>query len=625
MLANKKFLIVLAVLILSLSVLLCACDKEPNDPATDVTTTGSVEDATTADPGEQFVDPENYQIKVDETGKEVNIKIIRPDADDNKALSVIAAQQIREGMNSILGVAPKLDNDYLKAGNEHDAQALEILVGITNYDETAEVVSDIPSYGAYSIKIVNNKIVVVSYSSTGYARAANDLINLMRDSYDEATKTITLKASELDRTDIVDTQLENLPVFDGGEFKAYYDAGQRVTGKGCDEIIVSKATVEMYDAYIKKIEAAGYSKFATNDVNGNKFATYNSDKYTINAGFYDFEDSVRILIEPLAPTDHLVKKEYTKVTDSQITMLGLEHQKSDGSYTSNGLCTVIRLEDGRFVVVDGGFNRSDNATEFIKLIKDQSKAYTSTPTIAAWIITHAHGDHQGMIGNSTRANAIKNAGIKIESFMANFMSDAERTKSMSAYSGNWDNGEGGGYTNVFTTAGKFSSTMYKVHVGQKYYVADLEMEVLYTLESYAPKTCNALNTSSTVIKMTFGGKTTYLCTGDATGHGMELSAKTFGTHMQCDIVQVCHHGYTTWGNDSGMKTGYKTTNATLVLWPQGMKAFPNYTGKAYNSVLFTLSNYKECYVAGSMGDITIVKLPYVYGQSEIIGPHKYNG
>ncbi len=627
MLAKKRFLIVIAVLVLSLSLVLCACEETPDEPVvSDDTTTVSADDTTTEvvvdDP---FMDPENIQIKLDEAGKNVNFEIIRPDADDTKASSVLTAQKIRDGIQQLLGVAPKLGNDFTKTGHDADVEKLQILVGITNYDETAKVVSESPSYGAYTIKVVDNKIVVIAYNDTGYARAANDLLNLMSDGFDAATKTITLKASSLERIEQHDAQLANLPVFEGGRYKAYYDAGQRVAGQSCDEIIIDDATPELYDAYIKKLEAAGYKLFAKNDVNGNKFATYNSDKYTVNVGYYDFEEGVRILIEPLAPTALMENKTYTKVTDSQITMMGLEYQKSDQSYVGNGLCIVIRLEDGRFIVVDGGFNNANNTTKFINLLKDQSKAYTSTPTVAAWIVTHAHGDHQGMIGNSTRANSIKNAGIKIESFMVNFMSDGERLKSINAYSGNWSATEGGAYSDVWSTANKFGSTMYKIHVGQKYYAADLEMEVLYTLESFAPKTCNALNTSSTVIKMTFGGKTTYLCTGDATGYGMELAAKTFGTHMQCDIVQVCHHGYTTWGNDNGMKTGYRATNATLVLWPQGMHAFPNYTGKSYNSILFTLSNYKECYVAGPMGDLTVVKLPYVYGQSEITGPNQYKG
>ncbi len=628
MLAKKRILIVIAVLMLSLSLLLCSCDETQDPIATDVTTTEQTPDESTTVGNENAIDPENIQIKIekDENDRDaVNFQVIRPDGDDSKSASVLAAQAIRDGIDNLLGVAPRLGNDFIKNA-EHDPDTLEILVGITNYDQTAEVVKESPSYGDYSIKVVGNKIVVVAYNNNGYSLAANALVNGMREGFDEATNTITLKASEINCTVNSNKQLAKLPIFEGGVFEAYYDAGERVSGERCDEIIIDDATPELYDAYLKKLEANGYKQYTTHEANKNKFATYNSADHTVTVGFYDYEDTVRIMIEPLAPAVGLKDdNKYTKVTTSQIGMLGLETTASDGSAdNSNGLCMVIRLEDGRFIVVDGGFNRSDNTTQFIKLIKNMSKEYTTTPTVAAWIVTHSHGDHQGMIGNSGKVSTIKNSGIKIESFMTNFMSEAERSKSMSALPDNWSSNEGGGYTNVWTTAKTFGSTVYKVHVGQIFYIADLELEVLYTLESFAPKVCNALNTTSLIMKMTFGGKTTYLSTGDATGNGMEIAAKMYGTYMNCDIVQVCHHGYSTWGNNSGVIKGYQATNATLVLWPQGIRAFPNYVGKDYNAVLFTQPNYKECYIAGAMGDVTLVDLPYVYGQSTITGPHKHN-
>ena len=109
--------------------------------------------------------------------------------------------------------------------------------------------------------------------------------------------------------------------------------------------------------------------------------------------------------------------------------------------------------------------------------------------------------------------------------------------------------------------------VFKAHAGQKFTLANLEFEVLYTLESYAPNVCNSLNTSSVVTKMTFsdsvgGKKTTLLCAGDATGAAMETLNRTFGSYIQCDAVQVCHHGATTWGNDSGMIKAYKIINAS---------------------------------------------------------------
>jgi hypothetical protein len=113
--------------------------------------------------------------------------------------------------------------------------------------------------------------------------------------------------------------------------------------------------------------------------------------------------------------------------------------------------------------------------------------------------------------------------------------------------------------------------------------------------------------------MEFGGETVYLSTGDATGNGMEICTKMYGDYLQSDIIQVCHHGYGTWGNDSAMIKAYETINAPTVLWPQGMAHYPTHKTYAYNSVLFDVPNYKEVYVSGAEGDSIILPIPYTVG------------
>jgi hypothetical protein len=94
---------------------------------------------------------------------------------------------------------------------------------------------------------------------------------------------------------------------------------------------------------------------------------------------------------------------------------------------------------------------------------------------------------------------------------------------------------------------------------------------------------------------------------------MEICADMYGDYIQSDIVQVCHHGYSTWGNDAGMIKAYKVVNAPTVLWPQGLHAYPNYKDKAYNKAVFEVPNYKEVYVSGALGDQIVVPLPYTVG------------
>lgn len=597
----------------------CTQPVNPPDSTSDTTTSDAPGSDTPADSG-TTADPENPEeliLKKDADNK-LNFKIVRPSGVDAGSTTVKAAQHIANMLKEKFGVLPSLSDDWVQPGTEHDPLTIEILVGATNYNETKAAYNATP-YGNYSVKAVGNKLVVASYSDSYMFDAANALINVIVAGFNAETGESVIKTADVNISKTSHNQLSALPVYEGGTFYAYYNAGERLEGMNCDEIIVKNTSAEEFEAYKKKAVAEGYTLYTENKIADNYFATFTNSAYTINAGFYKYDDTVRLLIEPLAPSVGLESdNKYTKVTTSQITMLGLEYKKSDGSYASNGQSFLIRLADGRFIVVDGGFGTASGINNFVNTLKNQAKDYTDTPTIAAWIITHGHSDHVGMI---KQYSTIKSRGIKVERIIANFMSQTERERSVSLNGSSgwesWSTGSGKADSSIRAAATTFGAELHKAHVGQIYYLADAKIEVLYTLESFAPKACNAFNTTSIVMKMTFDGKTTYLSTGDATGNAMQTMARHFGDYIHCDIVQTCHHGYTTWGNDSGMVEAYNKVNATLVLWPQGTHVINNYLGKGYNKVLFSLSNYKEYYHAGVDGDYVIVELPYVYGQSKI--------
>ena len=600
---NKKSFSLLLSLLMLLA-LLCGCGE--SGEVTDTTTAApdTTTEITTTAPVEEL--PTELNIVTD--GK-ANYALVRDEDADTAGIEVAQARLLMNQIKDLTGATVKLGTDWVKRGSELDSSTYEILIGMTAYPETAQVVSSL-GYGDWAIRVVGNKIVVFGFDNSALSQATSQLLIKLKNGVSADGKSITLKTEDVNMTGTKNEKLNALPGYEGGAFYSYYAAGAN-----CDEIIINETNLDQYNAYLKKLDAAGFTCYTTNEIAGNHFATYTNAKYTVTAGYYAYETAARLLIEPLAPAVGLESDNvYTPITTSQITMLGLEYAKSDGSYASNGLSVLIRLTDGRFIVVDGGFNNGSVAKLLADTMKEQSAAYaksTSDITIAAWIVTHAHGDHYGTLLGQTAYFK----GMKVERILVNFLSESERQKAISSYSNNWSSSEGQDYRNVPTAAKALGAEVHQVHVGQVYYLADLKMEILYTIESFAPNTCNALNTSSSVMRMQFGGEngTTYISTGDATGYGMEICADMFGDYIQSDIVQVCHHGYTTWGDDAGMIEAYRTINAPTVLWPQGLHAYPNYKGKSYNAVLFDVPNYKEVYVAGDLGDKIIVPLPYSVG------------
>ena len=596
----KKKILLLALSALMLISMLCACGS------------GNVEETTVSDTTTETTtvatEPVPASVDIVADGKAL-FKVIRDEDAETSAIVVSQARSILDKIKNLTGATVKLETDWVKRGQELDRTTYEILVGVTDYPETKEVMDSL-TYGEWAIRLVGNKIVIFGYSDTSMSHAVSRFNRVMEQAMGADKKNLTLTAEQINHTGSLDAQMSALPQYEGGSFLSYYKAGNTV-----DEIIIGNTTPDEYKAYLKKLEENGFTCYTTHQITDNLFATYTNDKYTVTAGYYDYETSARVLIEPLAPAVGLKEENvYTPVTTSQITMLGMEFKNNDGSYTSNGLSVLIRLTDGRFIVVDGGFNREKHASELMRHLKEQSAGYVKSNkdiTIAAWIITHPHGDHDGMLYGKY-SNFM---GITVERVLANFLSESELTKADNSASvgANWNTSEGFEYQKVLTAAKALKATVHQIHVGQVFYFADLKMEVLYTIESFGPKVCNALNTTSVVLRMEFGGETVYLSTGDATGNGMQICTKMYGDYLQSDIVQVCHHGYGTWGNDSGMIQAYKTINAPTVLWPQGLNAFPTYKTQAYNAVVFEVPNYKEVYVSGAEGDSIVLPIPYTIG------------
>ena len=599
--------LMLALVMLCSFVASCGTTDVPGDTTTIATTDTSANDTTTAPEEAPSVE---LNLVVD--GK-AQYTIIRDEDLSASAHEITQCLTIVNQVKKLTGATLNLGTDWWKKGAELDPEKHEILVGYTDHPETQQVIDTI-GYGEYAVRVIGNKIVIFGFDTASVAMAVSAFNQALRKGLSEDRKSLTLSSADIEISGVGNKKLSALPVFEGGTFGCFYEAGNK-----CDEIIIRNATSEQYNTYLTKLEAAGFKQYTTHSIANNLFATYTNDQYTVTAGYYDYETSVRLLIEPLAPAVGLKEENvYTAVTTPQLTMLGQQYTASDGTIKANGQSILIRCADGRFIIVDGGHSRADVANELLATMREQSADYAKTAkdiTVAAWIVTHAHGDHFGTLVN--HYNVFK--GITVERILVNFLSETERMKAInSAEVGkNWDATEGGSFTKVPIAAQALGAEVHQIHVGQVYYVADVTMEVLYTVESFAPKVCNALNTTSTVMKMNIAG-TTYMSTGDATGNGMEICADMYGDYMQSDIVQVCHHGGTTWGNDPGMVKAYKVINAPTVLWPRGLSSYESAKSATRNVVLYKVSNYKEDYVSGAIGDLVILPMPYTVGTGNVI-------
>ena len=613
---NTRLLSLLLALSMLLACLISCAPEMPDEGALPETEPGSVLETETESAETDYVTPENFDIVIN---GETTVKIIRPENLSAGNSYVDAAIAIRDVIEDATGARPKLGDDFKKANESYDDSTLEILVGTTKHGQVASVAKEL-SYGEYAIKAVGNKIVIIGYSDSAVEAAIRDFTVIVETytNKQNGTSNLSIPAEALNIVEECGDAkgLNAVPVFFDATFSA-----TSTSDKACEQIILEDATEEEYLAYLTTLEGAGYQKYTDNNISGNLFATYYSADYTVNVGYYKPYEECRIIVEPFDEKTLIgLESDNNRptVTTSQVTMFGCEFKASDGSYKGNGLSLLYRLSDGSFVIVDGGHDTNSSywANNLISAIKSQAKDYATGKEIriAAWFISHAHGDHMGMLHKEAAQFAKQ---FTVERVIANLMSNEEINKSLaSAHGGNFGGSEANTTNKVRNAAKTLGAELIQCHTGQRFYFGDTVFEILYTVENFAPAITNALNTSSILVRSittdASGKSTSIMVMGDVTGPAMAICNKLYGNDLDCEIVQVAHHGYQTWGNDNAMIASYKLMSPEIVLWPMGLHAYENHKNKAYNKVLWdgTNTSLQKVYVAGWNNTQHTVPLPY---------------
>ena len=136
-------------LALVLSLMLSACGGEVSE-TTPADTSASETTAVT--------EPAVTSVDIVRDGKAL-FDVIRDEDADTSALVVSQARSIIDKVKGLTGAMLKLNTDWVKRGEELDSTTYEILLGITDYPETKQVMESL-KYGECAIRLVGNKIVV---------------------------------------------------------------------------------------------------------------------------------------------------------------------------------------------------------------------------------------------------------------------------------------------------------------------------------------------------------------------------------------------------------------------------------------------------------------------------------
>lgn len=345
-----------------------------------------------------------------------------------------------------------------------------------------------------------------------------------------------------------------------------------------------------YKSYCEQLVAAGYELLQERETGGSYYRTYRNGQknirlqvtyasysYAESQNLKDYTPCIRIVSakEDERGTDfddkylHQDLSSYTKCTNTRVTAVYLNyHLKNDNSIYGN--CYVVQLEDGSFIVQDGGHNNGGAENRLYSVLSDLHRQATGTSpsaanpiVVAGWYLTHGHGDHY-----PTFTAMCKKYGqsIRVETIISNFPSDEM------FYS--WPKANMTIRNDMSVVTGYTQGEMQyiKVHSGQTVYLRNVEIEILYTPEDLYPTPPEQYNDTCTVARFIVhttdgnghkqGKPTSILWMGDAQPDTTRCMRAMWGETLKSDAVQVAHHG----GGDSE-RYFYPVVQPEVVFWP----------------------------------------------------------
>lgn len=575
----KRYLALLIALLWAVLMLSACNDSAANPPETQPPAETSVPE--TAAPVADLVIVENGT---------ANFPLIR--ADKGPKSEADAVSQLAKAIEIATGAYPELSTDWIKPGEAYIPHTYEILVGRTAYPQSAQVLENIP-YGDYVVAAVGNKLVVNAWSPEGIQAAVAALTETINASVENGRLALP---GDLYLTGTAVESLNALPSYPNADPSTIFCLDK------VDYLLVfPDATVDTYAAYCKTLSKAGFTLYTENDITDNRFATYITEDNTLTAGYYAYSNEIRLIVEPrgLLPTLQSDKVATGPMTPSFV-FFGLGEEED----YRGGQSMLWQLSDGSYIVVDGGYNIADNARQLYTHMRDNAPDPNNI-TVAAWILTHPHGDHHGAFLQFCKLYANR---IKVEMFMGNFPGKDVRE------AGGLSDGMSSTKIISYMTENFPGVPFLKNRVGQELYIRDAKIEILYTLDSYLPRTLTYLNTSSMIFTVEIGGQR-FLITGDASQDGCLITHSMYGDYLKSDYVQIAHHGAGVGSSTiKGLTSLYSAAEAPVVLWPSSMHAYNAYRGNAHNAHALRLESTKEIIVAGDR--VFRVSLPYTPGTSQ---------
>ncbi|MBE6553770.1 MAG: hypothetical protein E7666_05445 [Ruminococcaceae bacterium] len=328
------------------------------------------------------------------------------------------------------------------------------------------------------------------------------------------------------------------------------------TQTGTTQAITSTSRMKIYSgvekdeftSYVAKLQRMGYA-VVNYSMGNNSYALCSSYHSTTYVTHIAKDNTLRIYTDKTGTTKSpALSTQSTTTAFPNFWQLSVDNH---GSSANGGMSYVFEVEDGKFVIIDGGYNTETEADNLYNHLVANTPA-GKTPVIVGWYISHWHSDHYGaMLAFSKKYSNV----VDVEAFYYQGALPSSSVKnSLQA--------------NLWSDAIQYNG----LHSGMSFNVGGLLFEVLFTREDNYPIVYKNENNNSMVVRVTAkSGNTTksFMVLGDILAWPSERIVYNFGdaaaTVLKSDIVQVSHHGY-----EGATIELYNLIEAPMILWPMNV-------------------------------------------------------
>ena len=217
---------------------------------------------------------------------------------------------------------------------------------------------------------------------------------------------------------------------------------------------------------------------------------------------------------------------------------------------------IITTEDGKVIVIDGGFKtETDYFIQYLKAVTGQKK-----PKIDAWFLSHPHTDHVEVFYEVSENRADQ---VTFDKVLLNYP-PAELYESRSQEEGMQMVGE-------FDRISKaFPEKVQILNTGDIFNIGAAKITVLYTADT----SFIDVNEHSVIFRMDLGGKSV-MFTGDAQVNAGNKAVAQWADSglLKCDICKMAHHG-----QDGVDRNFYEAVSPEICLWPTPTWVWNNTNG-----------------------------------------------